>query len=83
MNFPPLARHRPGMALLYGDPAPTFSAEGLTNPRYVFDTAAGRYLLLAFVKAGPAVDAAAAAIQRRREAFNDAHASAFISRQPG
>ncbi|MCS6624833.1 2OG-Fe(II) oxygenase [Roseibacterium beibuensis] len=66
------------MALLYGDPAPTFSAEGLTNPRYVFDTAAGRYLLLAFVKAGPAVEAAAAAIQRRREAFNDTHASAFI-----
>jgi len=66
------------MALLYGDPAPTFAAEGLTNPRYVFDTAAGRYLLLAFVKAGPAVAAAAATIERQRAAFNDAHASAFI-----
>lgn len=66
------------MALLYGDPAPTFAAEGLTNPRYVFDTAAGRYLLLAFVPAGPAVAAAAAAIQRRLAAFNDLHASAFI-----
>lgn len=66
------------MALLHGDPAPTFSAEGLTNPRYVIDTAAGRYLLLAFVKAGPAVAAAAATIQRHRAAFNDLHASAFI-----
>ena len=66
------------MALLYGDPAPTFAAEGLTNPRYVFDTAAGRYLLLAFVQAGPAVEAATANILRQREAFNDAHASAFI-----
>lgn len=66
------------MALLYGDPAPTFSAEGLSNPRYVFDTAAGRYLLLAFVKAGPAVAAAVAAIDRQRAAFNDVHASAFV-----
>jgi predicted 2-oxoglutarate/Fe(II)-dependent dioxygenase YbiX len=66
------------MALLYGDPAPTFSAEGLTNPRYVFDTAAGRYLLLAIVRAGPAVDAALRAIERQRAAFDDAHASAFI-----
>ncbi len=66
------------MALLYGDPAPTFAAPGLRNPRYVFDTAAGRYLLLAIVKAGPAVKAAAAAIKRQRAAFNDIHASAFI-----
>lgn len=66
------------MALLYGDPAPTFSAEGVSNPRYVFDTAAGRYLLLAFVPAGPAVAAAAAAIQSRMAAFNDLHASAFV-----
>ncbi|HYD27405.1 2OG-Fe(II) oxygenase [Brevundimonas sp.] len=66
------------MALLYGDPAPTFATEGVNNPRYVFDTAAGRYLLLAFVKAGPAVAAAAAMIERSRAAFNDLHASAFI-----
>lgn len=66
------------MALLYGDPAPTFVAEGLTNPRYVLDTAAGRYLLLAFVQAGPGVAAAVARIERRRAAFNDVHASAFV-----
>lgn len=66
------------MALLYGDAAPSFAAEGLTNPRYVFDSAAGRYLLLAVVPPGPAVDAAVAAIDAGRAAFDDLHASAFI-----
>lgn len=66
------------MALLYGDPAPTFAAAGISNPRYVFDTAAGRYLLLAIVPAGPAVAQAVANLERRREVFNDVHASAFI-----
>lgn len=66
------------MALLFGDPAPTFVAAGITNPRYVFDTAAGRYLLLAFVPAGPAVARAVANIERQRPAFNDGHASAFV-----
>lgn len=66
------------MALLYGDPAPNFATAGINNPRYVFDTAAGRYLLLAIVPAGPAVARAAATIERRRPAFNDAHASAFV-----
>jgi predicted 2-oxoglutarate/Fe(II)-dependent dioxygenase YbiX len=66
------------MALLYGDPAPTFVIEGVSNPRYVLDTAAGRYLLLAFVEAGPAVAAAVEMVERQRAAFNDAHASAFI-----
>ena len=66
------------MALMFGDPAPSFSAPGISNPRYVFDTAAGRYLLLAVVPAGPAVARAVAVIERRRAAFNDLHASAFI-----
>jgi predicted 2-oxoglutarate/Fe(II)-dependent dioxygenase YbiX len=66
------------MALLCGDPAPTFATEGVDNPRYVFDTAAGRYLVLAFVKSGAPVDAAVKALERRRHAFNDVHASAFV-----
>lgn len=66
------------MALLYGDPAPTFATAGISNPRYVFDAAAGRYLLLAIVPAGPAVARALATIERQRAAFNDAHASAFV-----
>lgn len=68
----------PGGNLLFGDPAPTFVVEGVNNPRYVIDTAAGRYLLLAFVPAGPAVAAAVARLERRRGAFNDSHASAFV-----
>ncbi len=66
------------MALMYGDPAPNFATAGVSNPRYVFDAAAGRYLLLAIVPAGPAVARALAAIERQRAAFNDAHASAFV-----
>jgi predicted 2-oxoglutarate/Fe(II)-dependent dioxygenase YbiX len=66
------------MALIFGDPAPTFVAAGLSNPRYVFDTAAGRYLLLAIVAAGPAIERAVAAIARRRAAFDDHHASAYV-----
>ncbi|HEY0598881.1 2OG-Fe(II) oxygenase [Brevundimonas sp.] len=66
------------MALLYGDPAPAFATGGVNNPRYVFDTAAGRYLLLAFVKAGPDVAKAVGTLERSRGAFNDVHASAFL-----
>ena len=66
------------MALLFGDPAPMFATEGVSNPRYVLDTAGGRYLLLAVVRAGPAVARASAAIERRRTSFDDRHASAFV-----
>ncbi|MFC7380193.1 2OG-Fe(II) oxygenase [Brevundimonas sp. GCM10030266] len=66
------------MALFFGDRAPSFSTPGVSNPRYVFDTAAGRYLVLAVVPAGPAVDRAVAALEAARPLFNDVHASAFI-----
>ena len=62
----------------FGEPAPTFATPGVSNPRYVFDTAAGRYLLLAIVHAEPAVDAAVRTLEQRREIFDDVHASAFI-----
>lgn len=66
------------MPLCFGDPAPTFATRGVTNPRYVFDTAAGRYLLLALVPAGPSVIRATTLIESRGAAFNDDHASAFV-----
>ena len=66
------------MALLYGDPAPTFAIPGISNPRYVFDSVAGRYLLLAIMPAGPAVACALATLEKQRATFNDLHASAFI-----
>jgi predicted 2-oxoglutarate/Fe(II)-dependent dioxygenase YbiX len=63
---------------MFGDPAPAFAAPGVSNPRYVFDTAAGRYLVLIFVPAGPAVETAVQRLERRRAALDDVHASAFI-----
>lgn len=65
------------MALLPGDPLPTFTVSGLTNPRYALDAAAGRYLLLAFVNADRA-DAAMKAMAERRAAFDDIHACGFV-----
>jgi len=35
--------------LLAGDPAPMFKQRSATNPRFVFDTVGGRYILLAFI----------------------------------
>jgi predicted 2-oxoglutarate/Fe(II)-dependent dioxygenase YbiX len=61
-----------------GEPAPGFATPGVTNPRYVFDTAAGRYLLLAIVHAGPGVEAAVRTLEQRRKTFDDLHASAFV-----
>lgn len=40
------------MRLELGDPAPSFYAVTRNNPRYAFDTAAGRYLLVALVGDG-------------------------------
>ena len=62
----------------FGEPAPGFATPGVTNPRYVFDTAAGRYLLLAIIHAGPGVDMAVRALEQRRKTFDDLHASAFV-----
>ena len=37
------------MPLQPGEPAPWFTAPTPSNPEYVFDTAAGRYVLLVFL----------------------------------
>ncbi|WP_205620578.1 2OG-Fe(II) oxygenase [Nisaea denitrificans] len=62
-----------------GDAAPSFIQRSISNPRYAFDSAAGRYLVLCFY--GSAGDAQAqAAIRSARERtdiFNDTHASFF------
>ncbi len=64
---------------LPGDTAPNFRQRSLSNPRYVFDVAAGRYLVLClFGSAGdPAGRAAIRAALSRPEVFNDTHASFF------
>ncbi len=62
-----------------GDPAPWFQQASTSNPRYVFDTAAGRYLVLCFF--GSAGDAAGQevirAIAANRRCFDDDRISIF------
>ncbi|WP_425411091.1 2OG-Fe(II) oxygenase [Hyphococcus sp.] len=62
-----------------GDPAPWFQQRSFANPRYVFDTAAGRYLVLClFGSAGNASSAAAIkAARARADFFNDDRGSFF------
>jgi peroxiredoxin/predicted 2-oxoglutarate/Fe(II)-dependent dioxygenase YbiX len=62
-----------------GDPAPWFTQRATGNPRYAFDTAAGRYLVLCFYAAAgePAARAAIETAEAETQLFNDAHASFF------
>jgi predicted 2-oxoglutarate/Fe(II)-dependent dioxygenase YbiX/peroxiredoxin len=71
--------------LLPGDPAPIFFQRTPANPRYAFDTAAGRYLVLCFF--GSAKDAqsrtALSAALARTDLFDDERACFFgISNDP-
>lgn len=59
-----------------GDPAPTFVAPSVSNPRYVFDTAAGRYLLLGFLPAGD-VTALDSLVADHRGLFDDERLAVF------
>lgn len=72
--------------ILPGDPAPSFFQRTPSNPRYAFDTAAGRYLVLCFL--GSARDAQAQsalkAVLGRPDLFDDDHAAFFsVSNDPG
>lgn len=62
-----------------GDPAPWFAQASTANPRYTFDTVAGRYVVLGFYgSAGSEAGAAAlAAIARNRTLFDDERVSFF------
>jgi len=62
-----------------GDPAPNFIQRSTSNPRYVFDSAAGRYLVLCFFgsAAEPYGKAALEAAYGRPDIFNDDRASFF------
>ena len=73
------------MPIVPGEPAPWFTAPTPSNPQFVFDTAAGRYVLLAFLPkddpaaAGPALQLLAANQAR----FDDETLSAFaVVRDP-
>lgn len=62
-----------------GDPAPWFTQASTSNPRYTFDTAAGRYIVLCFFGSAGLPEGAAAlkAVQKHRALFDDTRASFF------
>ena len=68
-----------------GDPAPNFVQRSIANPRYVFGSAAGRYLVLCFFgsAADPHAQAALQLAYGRPDIFDDNHASFFgVSADP-
>lgn len=68
-----------------GDPVPGFIARSPQNPRYSFDSAAGRWLVLCFFgsAADPAAQGALRAVASRPDLFNDSFASFFgVSNDP-
>jgi peroxiredoxin/predicted 2-oxoglutarate/Fe(II)-dependent dioxygenase YbiX len=73
------------MPLNIGEPAPWFTAATPSNPEFLFDTVAGRYVLLVFLpKDDP--EAAATALKtlaQHRKLFDDETLSAFaVTRDP-
>ncbi|MFL6846088.1 MAG: 2OG-Fe(II) oxygenase [Allosphingosinicella sp.] len=81
-SLPPL-RPRP---LTIGEPAPWFRAPAVGgNSSYVFDTVAGRYILLLFFGRAedPAAAQALACVERNRALFDDQHACFFgVTEEP-
>jgi predicted 2-oxoglutarate/Fe(II)-dependent dioxygenase YbiX/peroxiredoxin len=68
-----------------GEPAPHFTQRSLSNPRYCFDTAAGRYLVLCFHHSAgaPAMQQVLASAIARTDIFDDRFASLFaVSTDP-
>ena len=61
------------VSLMRGDPAPRFHAATTGNPRYLFDTVAGRYVVLCFFVSGstPGGMAALQAVAANRQKFDD------------
>ncbi|WP_334162809.1 2OG-Fe(II) oxygenase [Phenylobacterium sp.] len=67
------------MPLSPGEPGPWFTAPTPSNPEYVFDTVAGRYVLLVFLPADPAAAGPVLkAVAARQRLFDDVRASAFV-----
>jgi hypothetical protein len=67
------------MPLPIGQPAPWFSAPTASSPDFVFDTAAGRYVLMVFLPPEPEPRTAALqALATHQRLFDDVQASAFV-----
>jgi len=67
------------ISLTPGDPAPWFITATSGNPRYVFSSVAGRYIVLCFFGSADTqpISDMLAALQRRQDLFDDSHASIF------
>lgn len=74
-----MSEQRPYVMLTRGDPAPWFTQRATGNPRYAFDTAAGRYLVLCFYasSADPVTQETLAAVEAERGLFDDEHSCFF------
>lgn len=60
------------MSLVYGTPAPLFSAPSKVNPNFAFGSVAGRYVLLAFLPhPGPEREAALGVVRAHLRDFSD------------
>ncbi|MGA0604514.1 2OG-Fe(II) oxygenase [Phenylobacterium sp. VNQ135] len=67
------------MPLQFGEPAPWFTAPTASSPEFLFDSAAGRYVLMLFLPAEPqAAGGALKALAQRQQQFDDARCSAFV-----
>ncbi|HEY1630005.1 MAG TPA: 2OG-Fe(II) oxygenase [Rhizomicrobium sp.] len=73
------ANMRSYVSLTAGDPAPWFYQRSSGNPRYAFDTAAGRYIVLCFYMtvADEQTRMALKAVAANRPLFDDAHIAFF------
>lgn len=72
--------------LMRGDPAPRFQAATASNPNYIFDTVAGRYVVLCFFVSGGTPGAAAAlqGVAANRHRFDDERLCFFgVTVDPG
>ena len=67
------------VALSPGDPAPWFHQRSSGNPRYAFDTAAGRHIVMCFYMTARDAQAQKAlqAVAAHRRLFDDAHIAFF------
>lgn len=68
------------MTIFPGDPAPSFHARSDKNPRYSFDMAAGRNLVLTFISSGKEQADMLRKLAASRQ-FNDEHSAFFIVTQ--
>lgn len=67
------------MPLPFGEPAPWFKAPTPSTPEFVFDTAAGRYVVLLFLPLdAQARFTALQTLSTHQRLFDDRHASAFV-----